>query len=150
MNDDLLSDARRAMSRGDVLIAYDLAHNVLEVDPNDLEARFIVSLSLARSGAADQAGVEVAELRRRLATDEGASPRLREDADALVARLAKDRALACDGPERTALARRAAQLYEAVANQYNRSYSCVNAASLWLIAGDDARARRLASRTLDR
>ncbi|MDQ1509659.1 MAG: hypothetical protein QOG50_1503 [Actinomycetota bacterium] len=150
MNDDLLADARRAMSRGDVLIAYDLAHNVLEADPGDLDARFIVALSLARSGASEQAGVEAAELRRRLATDEAASPRLREDADALVARLAKDEALACEGPERTVLARKAAQLYEAVANQYNRSYSCVNAASLWLIAGDEARARRLAARTLDR
>ena len=150
MNDDLLSDARRAMSRGDLLIAYDLAHNVLEIDSKDLDARFIVALSLARSGAAEQAGVEVTELRHRLATDEDASPRLREDADALVARLAKDEALACDGPERAGLARNAAQLYEAVANQYNRSYSCVNAASLWLIAGDDVRARRLARRTLDR
>ncbi len=150
MNDDLLSDARRAMSRGDVLIAYDLAHNILESNPSDLDARFVLALSLARSGASEQAGVEAAELRRRLATDETASPRLREDADALVARLAKDEALACEGAERTALAREAARLYEAVANQYNRSYSCVNAASLWLIAGDDARARRLAIRTLDR
>jgi hypothetical protein len=88
MNDDRLSDARRAMSRGDVLIAYDLAHNVLEEDPGDLDARFIVALALARSGASEQAGIEAAELRRRLATDEAISPRLREDADALVARLA--------------------------------------------------------------
>jgi adenylate cyclase len=150
MNDDRLSDARRAMSRGDVLIAYDLAHNVLEEDPGDLDARFIVALALARSGASEQAGIEAAELRRRLATDEAISPRLREDADALVARLAKDDALARSEPGRSGRARDAAQLYEAVANQYNRSYSCVNAASLWLLAGDEPRARRLAIRTLDR
>ena len=151
VNDDVLADARRAMSRGDVLIAYDLAHSVLVESPDDLEARYVVALSLARSGAAEQAGIEAAELRRRLATnEEAASPQLLEDADALVARLAKDEALARTGPERAARAREAAQLYEAVANHYNRSYSCVNAASLWLIAGDEARARRLAARTLDR
>ena len=149
MNDDSLSDARRAMSRGDVLIAYDLAHSALERDPDDLVARWLVAFSLARSGSPEQALIEVAELRRRLTASETATPQLREDADALVARLAKDAALACSGPERTTLAREAAQLYEAVANQYNRSYSCVNAASLWLIAGDESRARRLAERTLD-
>jgi adenylate cyclase len=145
-----LSDARRALARGDVLIAYDLAHNVLEGDPDDLDARFIVALSLARSGAAEQAGIEAAELRRRVAASDVATFQLREDADALIARLAKDAALACDGPERAGRAREAAELYETVANRYNRSYSCVNAASLWLIGGDEPRARRLAKRTLDR
>ena len=106
-----------------MLIAYDLAHNILEDHPDDLDARYVVALSLARSGAAEQAGIEAAELRRRLATNEVASLQLREDADALVARLAKDAALAREGPERAAL-REAAQLYETVANHYNRSYSC--------------------------
>ncbi len=150
VNNDLLTDARRALARGDVLIAYDLARSALGNDPDDLDARYIVALSLARSGASEQAGIEAIELRRRVATSEAATLQLREDADALVARLAKDEALACDGPERARRALAAAELYETVANRYNRSYSCVNAASLWLIGGNEARARRLAERTLDR
>ena len=72
---------------------------------------------------------------------------LREDADALVARLAKDEALeASDRESRTKLARIAAELYEAAADRYGRHYSCVNAATLWLIAGDRDRARDLAAR----
>src|SRR5580765_54545 len=106
VSDDPLSAARRALSRGDVLIAYDLAHSVLQRDPDDLEARFIVALSLARSGAAQHAGIEAAELRRRVATSEAATLQLREDADALVARLAKDDALACEGDERAVRARK--------------------------------------------
>lgn len=150
MDGNRLTDARRALSRGDVLIAYDLARNVLGDDPDDLEARYVVALSLARSGASEQAGIEASELGRRVASSDAATLQQCEDADALVARLAKDDALACEGPERAGRARAAAQLYEAVANRYNRSYSCVNAASLWLIGGDESRARRLAERTLDR
>ena len=150
MDGNRLTDARRALSRGDVLIAYDLARNVLGDDPDDLEARYVVALSLARSGASEQAGIEASELGRRVANSDAATLQQCEDADALVARLAKDDALACEGPERASRARAAAQLYEAVANRYNRSYSCVNAASLWLIGGDESRARRLAERTLDR
>jgi adenylate cyclase len=149
VSDDLISDARRALARGDVLIAYDLAREVVGDHPDDLDARFVVALSLARSGASELAGIEAAELRRRVAVSEAATPQLREDADALVARLAKDRALACGGAERAQLARDAAELYETVANRYNRAYSCVNAASLWLIGGDEDRARRLARRVLD-
>jgi hypothetical protein len=141
-----LSDARVALGRGDVLIAYDLARTVLDGSPNDLDARYIVALSLARAGAGERAGVEAAELGRRVAASSAPSLRLREDAEALLARLAKDDALAVDGEARAARACVAAELYEAVADRYDRYYSCVNAASLWLIAGNEERACRLAER----
>jgi adenylate cyclase len=147
MSSDRLIDARAALARSDVLIAYDLARMVLDDDPNDLEARYIVALSLARAGAAEKAGIEAAELGRRIAASDAPSRRLREDVDALVARLAKDVALAGPPETRASCARAAAELYEAVADRHNRYYSCVNAASLWLIAGDEARACHLAERT---
>ena len=133
VKDDRLSDARRALSRGDVLIAYDMAQSVLDEDEESLEARTVVALALARSGAGEQAGVEAAELGWRVTASRTGTPQLREDADALIARLAKDDALEAEGAARVRGARKAAELYERVADRYNRSYSCVNAASLWLI-----------------
>ena len=149
MKDDRLSDARRALSRGDVLIAYDMAQSVLDEDEESLEARTVVALALARSGAGEQAGVEAAELGWRVTASRTGTPQLREDADALIARLAKDDALEAEGAARVRGARKAAELYERVADRYNRSYSCVNAASLWLIGGDEPRARKLAMRAVD-
>jgi adenylate cyclase len=141
-----LERARAALARGDVLIAYDGARPIVDTDPDDVNARFILALALARSGAVEAAKRETAELQERVKASTSASARLREDADALVARLAKDDALAAHGEERRTRARAAAELYEAVADRYQRHYSCVNAASLWLIGGDEQRARALATR----
>jgi adenylate cyclase len=143
---DPLIEARAALTRGDALVAYDLARTASIDDPDNLDARYLVALSLARSGAAEQAGSEAADLQQRVDASGTASQELREDADALVARLAKDEALRELGPARAAGARAAALLYEAAAERYGRYYSCVNAASLWLLAGDEPRARGLAER----
>ena len=43
--------ARAALSRGDVLAAYDEASRAVETHPDDLEARFVAALTLARAGA---------------------------------------------------------------------------------------------------
>src|SRR5204863_210405 len=44
---DGLDEARAAMARGDVLVAYDAARAALDDEPDNLEARFIVALVLA-------------------------------------------------------------------------------------------------------
>jgi len=81
------------------------------------------------------------------ATDADVPVRLREDAAALVARLAKQDALAAQGDDRPARLRHAADLYEAIADQYGRFYTRINTATLRLLAGDLERARQLAEQT---
>jgi len=143
-----IATARAALDRGDILMAYDVAMEVLARDPRDVEARFLTCVSLARGGAAERAleGLEV--LYALMAGSNAVPPRLREDADALAARLAKDRALASAGPQRAELATKAADLYEVAANRHGGCYPSINAASLHLLAGDAPRARELAQRAL--
>ena len=146
--DDLVTQARAAISRGDVLVAYDEAMAAVEADPDHLEARFVAALALARSGAVVRARVAATELLGRLAVAADAPVSLREDAAALVARLAKDEALATNGPQRRDRLREAADLYEAAAKQFGRFFTCINAATLRLLAGDVDRARALADHCL--
>ena len=63
-----------------------------------------------------------------------------------MARLAKDDALETRGNDRLPRLRHAAELYEAVATRYQRHFSCINAATLWLLAGEPRPARALALR----
>jgi tetratricopeptide (TPR) repeat protein len=149
VTDDLVARARAAISRGDVLLAYDEATSAVEADPDHLEARFVAALALARSGAVERAGAAAAELLERLSSAADASVSLREDAAALVARLAKDEALATSGSDRLERLRRAADLYEAAARQFGRFFTCINAATLRLLAGDVERARQLARAASD-
>lgn len=141
--------ARAAVSRGDVLAAYDEAVSAVEADPEDLEARFVAALALARSGAVERARAAAAELLTRIESTPDVTILLREDAAALVARLAKDEALTAHGPDRVTRLRQAADLYEEVANRFGRFYTCINAATLRLLAGDTERAQQLARLALD-
>ena len=143
-----IAAAHAALARGDVLIAYDEAAAVLRDDPNDLDARFVVSLSLARSGAPQRAFESIQELRELLERSDSAPRSLRQDADALFARLAKDRALHASVPDRSKLAAEAARLYELVAERYGGHFPAVNAATLWLLSGDAGRAQLLAAQAL--
>ncbi len=146
---DGVARARVALSQGDVLAAYDDAMVALEADPDDLDAHFVAALALARSGAVERARSAADELVQCVDAAIDASPALREDAAALVARLAKDEALATRGTARRQRLGAAADLYERVADRYGRYYSCINAATLRLLAGDVARAKRLAARARD-
>ena len=141
-----LEAARAALSRGDVILAYDAASEVLESDPADIEARYVAALALVRAGARERARLAIDDLDAALAGASGVRPALREDAEALEGRLAKELALAARGAERAELAATAAKLYEAVADRYDRYFTCINAATLWLVAGDAPRAHALAAR----
>ena len=143
-----IAAGQAALARGDVLIAYDEATAVLAEDPGDLEARFVLSLALARAGAWERASDAVEELRRRIERSDSASQRLRQDADALLARLAKDRALQAQGADRSRLCIEAARLYELVAERYGGHFPRVNAATLWLLAGESERAHEMAEQAL--
>jgi len=108
------------------------------------------ALALARAGATDLAQ-ELFETLRLDSKGAGASaPELTEDLAALGARLAKDRALAAATiAERQRLARMSAELYEAIFDRLGRPYSCINAATMWLVAGDEDRAESLARSALE-
>jgi hypothetical protein len=144
MVDDPLLRARGALARGDVLIAYDEALTALEAGPDDVEARFLAALALARAGASERARDAVTQLMDCVADCQGLPIRLREDVEALGARLEKDNALATSGSERRGRLERAAELYEVVAKRYGGYYSWINAATLRLLSGDTLGARRLA------
>jgi adenylate cyclase len=144
-----LNAVREAFARGDVVLAYDAASAAVTANPDDLDARFFVALALVRAGARDRARVALDELITAVSGASDVRADLLEDAEALEGRLAKDVALAAGGSERAALAATAAQLYERVADRYDRYFTCVNAATLWLVAGSPARARTLAERALE-
>lgn len=145
--DGLLAAARATLARGDVLMAYDAAVSAMGADPESLESAFVAALALARAGASERARVSATELSARIDVTAEVPVRLREDAAALVARLAKQDALTTQGDDRPALLRYAADLYEAIADRYGRFYTRINAATLRLLAGDLERARQLAEET---
>jgi hypothetical protein len=65
------------------------------------------------------------------------------------ARLAKDRALAATAEARPRLARMSAERYEAIFDRLRRPYSCINAATMWLLAGEEDRAGMFAHSALE-
>ncbi len=145
---DAVASARTALERGDVLIAYDFATTAVVDRPNDLEARYLAVLALARSGATRRAATEADLLSQVVERDATASLRLREDVAALAARLSKDRAFAAPVETRRALATDAARRYEQIADRYGGFYACINAATLRLLAGELDRCKTLATRAL--
>ena len=107
----------------------------------------MTGLALARCGATDRAERLLSDTRL---TDRSrsASVELQGDIAALHARLSKDRALAEQGNRRRELASAAADRYDAVAEKFGGHYAIVNAATMALLAGDDATASRRAKHVL--
>ena len=128
-----LASIRGAMARGEYLLAFDEATAALETSPDSVELRYQAVLALARAGATDQAALLLASSDLEAAAT-GAPPALQEDVAALGARLAKDRALAVGGDARRVRAREAAERYEVIYRRLGRSYTCINAATMWLVA----------------
>src|SRR5580658_8534185 len=143
-----MASAREALARGDVLIAYDEARAILMDEPENLAARYLASLALVRSGATERAIQSTQDLRSLISRSSDVPLQLQQDADALLARLAKDRALSTSNRDRPQLAAEAADRYEQVGERYGGHYPYINAATLRLLAGDLARARELAARAL--
>ena len=133
--------------RGQYLRAFDLASNAVARDTSDPELRYLSVLALARSGATEHA-IRLYET-MGLDSVEGATvtPRLAADIVALAARLHKDMALA-DLPNQKIWAERSARAYEDAFARHASPYVQVNAATMWLLAGQGHRATQIASRVL--
>lgn len=139
---------RRLVGRTEYLAAFDAAERALAEHADDPVLEHLAVLCLARAGATDTADERL--LRSGLLDRTGdLDDALAEDVLALEARIAKDRSLASPLADRTRLAAHAATLYEAVFERFRRTYTGVNAATMWSVAGDLHRSRRLAGEVLD-
>lgn len=139
--DAWLADVRAQERRGELLAAFDIAARGLQQHPRDRLLAHRAVLTLARTGATAQARVRFAEY--------GLDAHDDEDIASLEARIAKDAALASGGDRsRRDGAAAAAELYGAVYERTGGYYPAVNAATLWLLAGDGERSRELARAVL--
>ena len=118
----------------------DLAERGLEEFPTNVELRYRSALALARAGSTEEA------LRRFRLYGLGAIRD--EDVAALGARIAKDQALLLGGAERVKAAAVAARAYEDVYEESGGYYPAVNAATMWLIAGDRQKSVGLAEQVI--
>ena len=136
-----LSRAREAERRGELLAAYDVAIRGLAEHTDDVSLRYRAVLALARAGATARAG--------ELYDAYGLAERTEEDVAALAARIAKDTALLATGGARAERAAEAARLYAAVYDRTATYFPGINAATMWLIAGEPAKAEKIASEVRD-
>lgn len=135
-----LREVQSLESSADFLLAHDRAIAAAEEFPDDPEFRYLAVRSLARAGATRQA-FDLYE-KHALGVDG------RPDHAALRARLEKDLALWVAGAQRSARLRDAARMYGALFRRWGGYYAAVNAATLFLLAGDDEVARGYARETL--
>jgi hypothetical protein len=133
---DALALIDQADREGEFLQSYDLAVRGLESHPDNLSLRYRAVLALARSGATTTA--------QHLFRSYGLMQATEEDIAALGARLAKDYALAGDGPDRRVRASVAATLYEETFQRTGGFYPGINAATMWLVAGERSKSTELA------
>jgi hypothetical protein len=136
-----LEAVKREERRGELLAAFDYAERGLDEHPQSLALKHRAVLSLARTGATEEAAARYERYGLGQVAD--------EDIAALGARIAKDAALAHDGPERRRLAASAASLYGAIFERTGGYYPAINGATLWLLAGSRERASRLARTVLE-
>lgn len=149
----VIDQVAQAIGRGEYLDAFERCSNLDDEsrrrlsDTDTIRLHYYRCLALARAGSRGQAATELGEL--HLHADGLLLPAdLTEDLAALAARLAKDAALAGSGDDRRSAARVAAERYESVYQELGRPFSCVNAATLYLLAGDEAKAQELATAAL--
>lgn len=128
--------ARAALSRGDLIGAYDITVSAIADGDESGEIRHRQVLALARMGDIERAMERFASY----GLDRSGDPHQR----AIGARLLKDRALAADGPARQAALDAAFEAYHAIYRDSGDSFPGINAATLALLAGDEERARDLA------
>ena len=127
--------------RGELLAAFDLAERGLAEHPDDVRLKHRAVLALARAGATEEASKRFRSYGLDRVRD--------EDVAALQARIAKDRALSSTGEAQRMGAARAAKLYAGVFTRTGGYYPAINAATLWLVAGDRPQSLHLARTALE-
>jgi adenylate cyclase len=132
--------AKSALSRGDLIAAYDAAVAAIEAGDDSGAVRHSQVLALARIGDTERA----MELFEAYGLDRSQDPHER----AVGARLLKDRALAAPAGERLFALERAFEAYHAIYLESGDSFPGINAATLALLAGREGRARELAAALL--
>ncbi len=138
---DAAARARDALSRGDLIAAYDIAASAIAAGDESASIRHQQVLALARIGDTERAMALFAAY----SLDRADDPHQR----AAGARLLKDRALALPGGEaRIAELGRAFEAYHAIYLDSGDPFPGINAATLALLAGDSARADALAEALL--
>ncbi|WP_300528916.1 adenylate/guanylate cyclase domain-containing protein [Maricaulis sp.] len=130
-----------SFKRGDLAAAFDQCLDQLDRAPDDLWLRHRAVLCLVKSGALERAR----SLYSRYQLDRADFD---EDCLALGARLEKASAFETEASAFPAQARRAAKRYEDVFEITGGHYPGINAASMYLLAGDKPRSERLARRVL--
>ncbi|MGI9415738.1 MAG: adenylate/guanylate cyclase domain-containing protein [Hyphomicrobiales bacterium] len=110
-------------------------------DQEVLEVSYLHVLAVARSGAIEPA--------KQLYESYGIGDRDDEDSQSLRGRLLKDEAFEAAADDRQRLLKSAADEYARVYKKFEGSFPSVNAATLYLLAGDDAAAHRWAETTLE-
>ena len=136
----MLREVRSLESAADFLLAHDRARSAIDAHPAEMEFKYLAVRSLARAGGTRQA----LELYERYAL----GGHDRADYRALRARLEKDLALRASGSNRNARLREAGRMYGELFRGSGGYYAAVNAATLFLLAGDDEIARGYARETL--
>ncbi|HTU10006.1 MAG TPA: tetratricopeptide repeat-containing protein [Allosphingosinicella sp.] len=133
--------ARKALSRGDLIGAYDATVAAMEAGDDSGAIRHQQILALARMGDTDRAMEKFAEYGL-----EGSS---NVDERTIGARIWKDRAFNTPaGPARQAAMERAFEAYHDVYRATHDSFPGINAATLALLAGREADSRALAEALL--
>ncbi|MGI9051976.1 MAG: TRAFs-binding domain-containing protein [Ilumatobacteraceae bacterium] len=144
---DVAAQVRRLIGRTEYLAAFDVADRALAEQPHDVALQHLAVLALARAGATDNAADRLMRSGLLAHADE-CDDELAEDVLALEARVSKDRAFAAPTNQRRALAEVAAAQYDVVFERFHRTYTGINAATMWCAAGQQDRARTSAAEVL--
>jgi DNA-binding SARP family transcriptional activator len=135
---------------GEYFQVYDRAAGLIETGEATPEIRYLAVLALARSGSTSQARRRYDQYGLGTIDSSSLAAGLAGDLAVLAARLDKDEALRRSDPEeRAQWAERSARGYETAFDKSGAGYHAVNAASMWLLAGDESRSRRLAKGALE-
>ena len=145
------ADLWELVSRGEYLQTYDRAAQLIETGDASAEVRYLAVLALARSGATTQARRRYEQYGLGKIDPSTLTRSLSDDISVLAARLDKDEALARshESPGRREWSERAARRYEAAFERSEATYHAVNAATMWLLAGNEEKATSLGEAVLD-
>jgi len=137
---------KELIGEGHYTHAFELVREGLAHHEGDPELLFCRALALARGRNLAKAEEYVGELLQLPGLDD----HTKVESLSLAGRVQKDRyERAKSEGERLATARASASLYEQAAGLSKGDFPAVNAATMWLLAGDPARARYLANRVVE-